>query len=61
MSFHKHDCDYDGHVIDHFVRFINMKGKYARGEVYCKYCSHYAIADYEVDMSNITWKDGDDI
>jgi hypothetical protein len=38
-----------------------MKGKYARGEVYCKYCSHYAIADYEVDMSNITWKDGDDI
>jgi len=51
-----HDCDINGHVIDDYVRFEYMSGKYARGEVYCKYCDYYAIADYVADEQNIRWR-----
>lgn len=60
MTERERDCDFDEHVIDDYVRFLSMNGKYATGEVYCKYCDYWAIADYVADEMMITWRYGDD-
>ena len=54
------DCDFNEHEIDDDVRFLSMNGKYATGEVYCKHCDYWAIADYIADEMNITWRHGDE-
>lgn len=54
------DCDFNEHEIDDYVRFKSMVGKYAVGEVYCKHCDYWALADYIADEMNITWRTGDE-
>ena len=56
----KHDCDFDEHEIDDYVRFKSMRGKYAVGEIYCKHCDHWALADYVADELMIRWRSGED-